>query len=139
MFSFIITADGGSLGNGTEESIGYGSFIVERTYPAKLKSKQFRHTFGAGITNNEAEYRIVIEALVKVKDAIEASGYKAADNSILIKSDSGLIIGQCSCGWKIKALNLRPLNTELMSLINEFGNVEFEKLSGDKMKSILGH
>jgi ribonuclease HI len=138
MYDFIITADGGSLGNGTKESIGYGSFIVERGN-SKTKSVQFQRTFGAGITNNESEYRIVIEALIKVKDAIEGSGHKAVNYSILIKSDSALVIGQCSLGWKIKAANLRALNTALMNLINKFSNVEFEKLSGDKMKSILGH
>jgi len=135
---FVITADGGSLGNGTEGSIGYGSFIVERLNPVS-KSKQFRHTFGEGITNNEAEYMIVIEALKLVKGAIEASGHKAADSSILIYSDSMLVIGHCSRGWKVKAENLRSLFRELMRLIIEFHYVEFIKISGGQMKSILGH
>ena len=138
MYDFIITADGGSLGNGTNDSIGYGSFIVERVDP-KTMSKQFRHTFGAGITNNEAEYMIVIEALKLIKSVLEASGESVINTSILIKLDSTLVIGQCSLGWKIKVDHLRSLNIGLMSLINKFGNVEFEKLSGDKMKSILGH
>ncbi len=135
---FIVTADGGSLGNGTKDSIGYGSFFVERVNP-KTKSKQFRHTFGAGITNNEAEYMIVIEAIKLIQSVLEASGESVINNSILVKSDSALVIGQCSLGWKIKVDHLRLLNTELMNLINQFGNVEFEKLSGDLMKSILGH
>lgn len=138
MHDFIVTADGGSLGNGTKDSIGYGSFVVERGN-SESKSIQFRRNFGAGVTNNEAEYKIVIEALIKIKDAIEASGHKTADHSILIYSDSMLVIGHCSHGWKIKALNLLPLNKELMDLINKFGNIEFIKISGDMMKSILGH
>jgi ribonuclease HI len=138
MFDFIITADGGSINNGSEDSYGYGSFIVERGN-SESRSIQFPRTFGAGITNNEAEYKIVAEALIKVKDAIEASGHRAIDHSILIKSDSALVIGQCSQGWKVKALNIRPLWRKLMSLILDFDDVEFEKLSGDKMKSILGH
>ena len=138
MFNFIITADGGSLGNGTEDSIGYGSFIIQRG-ESKDKSIQFRETFGAGITNNEAEYRIVIEALTKIKGAIEASGHKIGNQSILVRTDSALVIGQCSIGWKVKAMNLRPLNLELRDLMSEFYNVLFEKVSGDKMKSILGH
>ena len=138
MTDFIITADGGSLGNGTKDSMGYGSFIVERINP-KTKSKQFRHTFGAGITNNEAEYMIVIEALKLIKSVLETSGENVKGSSLTIYSDSMLVIGHCSYGWKIKALNLRPLNTELMTLINEFGKVEFIKISGDLMKSILGH
>ena len=138
MHNFVITCDGGSLGNGTKDSIGYGSFIVERVNP-KTKSKQFKHTFGAGITNNEAEYMIVIEALKLIKSVLEASGESVKGNSILIKSDSALVIGQCSLGWKIKAVHLRPLNIGVMSLINKFRNVEFIKISGDTMKSILGH
>ena len=138
MYDFIITADGGSLANGTKDSIGYGSFIVERVNP-KTKSKQFRHTFGAGITNNEAEYMIVIEALKLIKSVLEASGEKVKSSSLTVYSDSMLVIGHCSLGWKINALNLRPLNTELMTLINEFAKVEFIKISGELMKSILGH
>ena len=138
MYDFIITADGGSLGNGTKDAIGYGSFIVERVNP-KTKSKQFRHTFGAGITNNEAEYMIVIEALKLIKSVLEASGEKVKSSSLTVYSDSMLVIGHCSLGWKINALNLRPLNTELMTLINEFAKVEFIKISGELMKSILGH
>ena len=111
---------------------------MERVNPI-TKSNQFRHTFGAGITNNEAEYMIVIEALRLIKSVLEASGEIVKSNSILIKSDSALVIGQCSNGWKVKAATIMPLFTELMNLINEFGNVEFEKISGDKMKSILGH
>ncbi len=138
MYDFIITADGGSLGNGTKDSIGYGSFIVERVKPI-TKSKQFRHTFGAGITNNEAEYMIVIEALRLIKSVLEASGANVKGNSILIHSDSMLVIGHTQLGWKVKAKNLMPLFTELTNLINEFGKVEFIKISGDTMKSILGH
>jgi ribonuclease HI len=138
MHNFIITADGGSLGNGTKESVGYGSFIVEGG-GSETKSPQFRHTFGAGITNNEAEYMIVIEALKLIKSVLEASGGSIINNSILIKSDSALVIGQCSLGWKIKVDRLRSLNAGLMGLINKFGSIEFAKLSGDKMKSILGH
>ena len=138
MFNFVITADGGSLGNGTKDSVGYGSFIVERG-GSETKSVQFRRTFGVGVTNNEAEYMIVIEALKLIQSVLEASGESVINNSILIKSDSALVIGQCSLGWKIKVDHLRSLNIGLMDLINKFGNVKFEKLSGDVMKSILGH
>jgi len=138
MTDFIITADGGSLGNGTENSIGYGSFIVECVNP-NTKSRQFRYMFGTGITNNEAEYMILIEALKFIKSILEASGDSVTNHSIHIKSDSALVVGQCSLGWKVTALNLRSLNTELMALVNTFNKVEFVKISGDLMKSILGH
>lgn len=138
MHNFVITADGGSLGNGTKDAIGYGSFIIERVNP-KTKSKQFRHTFGTGITNNEAEYMTVIEALKLIQSVLEASGEKVNGTSILINSDSALVIGQCSNGWKVKSSRIWPLHHELSNLIDKFGTVEFEKLSGDKMKSILGH
>jgi len=138
MTDFIITADGGSLGNGSEDSIGYGSFIVERVNPV-AKSKQFRHTFGRGITNNEAEYMIVIEALKLIQSVLEASGETVIKHSVLINSDSALVIGQCSLGWKIKASRIWPLHHELMNLIDKFSKVEFKKFSGDEMKVILGH
>jgi ribonuclease HI len=136
--NFVVTCDGGSLGNGTKDSVGYGSFIVERVNP-KTKSKQFRHTFGADITNNEAEYMIAIEALKLIKSVLETSGENVINTSILIYSDSALVIGQCSHGWKVKSARIMPLFTKLMNLINEFNGVEFNKISGDHMKLILGH
>lgn len=138
MHNFVVTCDGGSLGNGTKDSVGYGSFIVERGSP-KTKSKQLRYIFGTGITNNEAEYMIAIEALKLIKSVLKASGGKVSDNSILIYSDSALVIGQCSYGWKVKSTRIMPLFTELMNLIDEFSGVEFNKISGDHMKLILGH
>lgn len=138
MYDFIITVDGGSLGNGTEDSIGYGSYILDMpkhgiiTTPFELK-------FGVGKTSNEAEYLSLLAALNKVITVIEAPGNVVKDASVKIITDSQLVIGQCSLGWKVKAMNLLPLVREAVALINRFGSVNFEKISGDVMKQILGH
>jgi len=138
LYDFIITVDGGSLGNGTEDSIGYGSYILEM--PKKgIKTNQFELKFGLGKTSNEAEYLSLLAALKKVIVIIEAPGNEVKDASVKIITDSQLVIGQCALGWKIKARNLFPLWQEAMVLISRFYRVTFEKISGDDMKLILGH
>ena len=138
MYDFIITVDGGSLGNGLEDSIGYGSYILDMpksgitTNPIKLQ-------FGTGITSNEAEYHALIGALKKAIDVIEAPGNRVEESSVKVITDSALVIGQCAQGWKVKARNLLPLWQEATVLISRFYQVTFEKISGDAMKLILGH
>lgn len=138
MYDFIITVDGGSLGNGTEDSIGYGSYILDMPERG-IKTTPFKLQFGIGKTSNEAEYLSLLAALHKVIVIIEAPGNVVKDASVKIITDSQLVIGQCSLGWKVKAMNLLPLWQEVMALINQFSAVHFEKISGDVMKQILGH
>lgn len=138
MYDFIITVDGGSLGNGTEDSIGYGSYKLELPKHGII-TNPFELKFGIGKTSNEAEYLSLLAALKKVIATIEAPGNVVKDASVKIITDSQLVIGQCSLGWKVKAMNLYPLWRDVMALINQFGSVNFEKISGDVMKQILGH
>ena len=138
MYDFIITVDGGSLGNGTEDSIGYGSYIIE-VPKSGIKTNPFKLKFGTGKTSNEAEYLSLIAALLKVIVIIEAPGNVVKESSIRIITDSQLVIGHCSLGWKVKAMNLLPLQQEAVALISRFGIANFEKISGDAMKLILGH
>lgn len=138
MHDYIIVADGGSLGNGTAHSIGYGSFVVE--VPSQnFVSQRLKRNFGIGITNNEAEYMIVIAVLEFMLRGIKNGMASAADRSICIKTDSQLVVGQLTQGWKVNAENLRPLYRKVIDLMKEFSLVLFQKIDGKEVKRILGH
>lgn len=138
MHNYIIIADGGSLGNGTENSVGYGSFIVE--VPSKdFVSKRFTRTFGIGITSNEAEYMIVIAVLEFMLESMRTNAVDPTDKSVCIKTDSQLVIGQLTRGWKVNAENLKPLFKKVINLMKKFSLVLFVKVDGKEVKRILGH
>jgi ribonuclease HI len=138
MPDFVITVDGGSLNHGTPDAAGYGSAILQIT-ATDFTSKQMRFEFGLGVTNNEAEYRAVIEAVKFLTDIIEAPGSKPEKHSLLIRTDSALVIGHMSQGWKLKAKNLTPYYDELKPMLRRFKDVRFEKMKGTEIKTILGH
>ena len=75
----------------------YG-FFIEETNEAKVFTKE-------GITNNQAEYLAVLEAL------------KATTGNIKIYSDSKLAVKQLNHEWHIKDDNLRSLAVEIWKLI----------------------
>jgi ribonuclease HI len=138
MHDYIIVADGGSLGNGTENSIGYGSFIVE--VPCRnFISRRFTRRFGLGITNNEAEYMIIVAVLEFILEGMKTNAVDPTDKSVCIKTDSQLVVGQLTQGWKVNAENLRPLFSKVVNLMKKFSLVLFVKVDGREVKRILGH
>ena len=140
MPDYIITADGGSQGNHdlAIESTGYGSFIIEVVEPG-VKSQQYVKNYGTGVSNNQAEYRTQLEALKHLEDVIEAAGDDPKKYSVLIRTDCNLIIGHITKGWKVDMVKLGAEYANLQAAITKFKAVEFEKLSGEEMKAILGH
>jgi ribonuclease HI len=137
---FVITCDGGALDNQQNNgvSVGYGSYFIE--IPGrKFKSATKREEFGAGITNNEAEYMIAIAALDTLKDVIEAEGGNCRDYVVEIRTDSQLVIGHMSKGWKLNAQNLRVHYYELRGRLKMYKGITFTKVAGDQMKEIIGH
>jgi len=136
MYEFTITCDGGSLGNGSKDSIGYGSFMIAAE--DKVNTIHQLH-FGSGVTNNEAEYLALIGALDHLAVAFTAVAADLKTIKITIKTDSQLVIGQLSMGWKVKAPNLRPLAIKAAAKCQQFNEVKFTRISGDTMKKILGH
>ena len=137
---FIAYCDGGALDNQkvNGESIGYGSFIIE--IPSRgFVSPQKRISYGPGFTNNEAEYRAIINALEMIRDVIQAEGARTSAYNVLIMTDSQLVIGHMTLGWRVKAANLISYRQQLAGAVDWFGNVDFNKISGEKMKEILGH
>ncbi len=66
-------------------------------------------------TNNEAEYRALIEGLKAVRE------WKP--DRLEVYLDSKLVVEQMNGAWKIKARELMPLNMEAKELLRQFPDV----------------
>ena len=74
---------------------------------------------GRNVTSNYAEYTGLAEALKKLK----ALGIKG---DVLIRSDSRLLVGQMSEGWKVKGGMYIGKLKEARDLMREFDSIRFE-------------
>ena len=133
---YLLVVDGGARSQGSADSAGYGSFCLE----ARTGQKQtVQLDFGRGVTNNEAEYRTLIVALKDLVTRIQQAGRSPSYYSLLLHTDSQLMVGQLTQGWKIKAANLRPLVDEAAALIRAFGRCDLVKVPRDEIVRVLGH
>ena len=135
-FDYWVTTDGGALSNGTADSAGYGSYHLE----SRTGQRQtIRLDFGRGVTNNEAEYQTLIAALKDLVGRIQRAGKSPSDYSLLVHTDSQLVVGQLTQGWQVKAANLRSLVDEATALIQAFGRCDLVKVPRDQIVRVLGH
>ena len=135
-FDYVLSTDGGAAANGSADSVGYGSYCLQ----ARTGQKQLvRLDFGRGITNNEAEYLILIAALKDLVGRIQRAGKSPSGFTLLVHTDSQLMVGQLTQGWKLKAANLRPLVHEAAALIQAFGRCDLVKVPREEIVRVLGH
>ncbi len=133
-FDFLAVVDGGSRGNGAANE-GYGSYVLstrdgrEETIPLDLGTA----------TNNEAEYQTLIAALKDLSSRIQHAGKTPSGYSLLLHTDSQLMVGQLTQGWNVKAANLRPLVDEAAGLMQAFGRCDLVKVPRDEIVRVLGH
>ena len=122
----IITADGG--GGECHEMPCYGSVHLQGDGQERI----VRFDLPEYKTSNEAEYMAVVRGLEEVqKDTPRAT--------VLVRSDSKLVIMQCRRKWKVEALNLRPLRDRVLQLASTFPAVHFQWIPGRDVKALLGH
>ncbi len=84
--------------------------------------------FSANATNNVAEYSAITRAL----EWLLANNYEK--ENIAIKGDSQLVINQVLGKFKVKAHRIIPLYHKVMSLISNFGNIQFEWIPREQNK-----
>ena len=138
MIGLIIHTDGGSRGNPGEGAIGV---VIQQTVNGKQQTvEEFGRRIGI-VTNNEAEYIAVIEALKTVTNyelpARNATHSVAGGRitSINFFMDSKLVCEQLNGRWKIKQDHLRKLFTEVKRLEVEIGvPVSYTHVLRDKNK-----
>ena len=134
---YKIWSDGGCAGNGSREARAYASFLLAAR---SGKRQVVRLTDLPGVsTNNEAEYVALISALVDLRGRIERAGKNPRDYTVAVHTDSQLLVGQLTEGWKVKAANLRPLVDEAAELVKTFGRCDLIKVPRDEIVRILGH
>jgi probable phosphoglycerate mutase len=133
-FDFLAVVDGRSLDHGVGNH-GYGSYQLSNRDGRK---EAVRLDLGTA-TNNEAEYRTLIAAMKDLVGRIRRAGKCPSDYSLLIHTDSQLVVGQLTQGWQIKATNLRPLADEAKGLMQAFGHCDLVKVPRDEIVRILGH
>jgi ribonuclease HI/probable phosphoglycerate mutase len=105
--------DGSSLGNPGPSGAGIvltvgGETLLERS-----------EDVGYG-TNNQAEYRALIEGL--------AEALQRGVRTLLVRSDSQLLVRQMIGEYKLKARGLRGLKAEADALRERFDEVRFEHI-----------
>ncbi|MEJ2733323.1 MAG: reverse transcriptase-like protein [Anaerolineae bacterium] len=135
-YHFLAAVDGGSKGNGSANAAGFGSYHLATRDGRK---QTIRLDFGLGVTNNEAEYRALIAGLKDLAGCIQRVGKSPSGYSLLVHTDSQLMVGQLTQGWQVKAANLRPLVDEAATLIRTFGRCDLIKVPRDEIVRLLGH
>lgn len=128
---FMIVFDGGSLGNPGK---GYGSFeITSKGDPYHVAD---RMEYGDNLTNNQAEYMTLIEALKWLSADLGAESKQA---TVKIFGDSKLVVSQINGVWKVKNQNMIPLVKEAKELFRKFGTCTIEWHPRAKSVERLGH
>ena len=132
-FDCLAVVNGRSLDHGVGNH-GYGSYQLSRRDGRK---GAVRLDLGTA-TNSEAEYRTLIAAMKDLVGRIQRAGKSPADYSLLVHTDSQLVVGQLTQGWQLKASNLRPLVDEARSLVQAFGRCDLVKVPRDEIVRVLG-
>jgi ribonuclease HI len=125
--------DGGSLGNPGK---GYGSFrlSVDGTV---LPIRELE--FGDNVTNNQAEYRTLIEGLGEALQLVKSNGISPSSAVINILTDSKLVVEQVNGRWKVKNAGLQPLCKEAQLRLRQFGSAKISWHRRANSVKVLGH
>ena len=74
---------------------------------------------GHEVTSNYAEYTALAEALKKLRDL-------HVEGDVLVRSDSKLLVGHMSEGWKVKGGMYVEKLKEVRDLMKGLGSIRFE-------------
>ena len=88
-------------------------------YDGNRKLAEGNGLAGRDVTSNFAEYTALVEALKKLKSL-------RIEGDVLVKSDSQLLVGQMSEGWKVKGGVYLEKLKEARELLKEFGSIQFQ-------------
>ena len=93
----------------------YGYVIYEGT----KKLAEGSGLAGYDVTSNYAEYTALEQALSRLKSM-------RVEGDVLVRSDSQLLVGQMSSGWKVKGGMYVEKLKIVKDLLKEFGSIQFE-------------
>ena len=118
--TLIIYSDGGARGNPGPAAIG---FVIYNEDSHILKNVGM---FIGTATNNQAEYRALIEAL---KAAIDLQA-----KQVFCFLDSELVVKQATGRYKVRQPELKNLVAEVLKLSNKFLKIHFKHTPREKNK-----
>lgn len=130
---YIITFDGGADPNPGK---GYGSFHISSPTGNEVLERRDYSASGRSMTNNQAEYRTLIESLHYLQERL---GDRASVEHVRVDGDSQLIINQVQGVWKVRQEDLKPLRAQAVSLASGFGSISFRWHRREKSVRLLGH
>ncbi|MEZ4506189.1 MAG: ribonuclease HI family protein [Thermomicrobiales bacterium] len=128
---YVITFDGGADPNPGK---GYGSFHIQSPTGRELLER--RDYPGRAMTNNQAEYRTLIEALLFLREKL---GDRAPVEHVRVDGDSQLVINQVQGKWKVRQEELKPLRNEAAALGASFGSIDYRWHRRSNSVRLLGH
>lgn len=129
---YTLIFDGGSLGN---PGRGYGSYAVIAGGETDIKRLQF----GDDMTNNEAEYATLLQALDDVHGRIERAERLPEEFSIEVYGDSALVLNQVSGDWKAKDARMRLMRDSVRRALKRFKANRLSIQPRAATVQILGH
>jgi len=119
-YEVIVYTDGASRGNPGPSAAG---FILKDSKGTQLQAKAF---FIGRNTNNVAEYTGIVKAL----EAAETTGAK----SLMVFSDSELLVKQINGQYKVKSEQIRPLFQQAVEMLGRYENWEIQHITREKNK-----
>ena len=140
----IIVFDGGSRGNPGE---GYGSYCLDYKYQSDKKQPLsgtgkpviVRQHLGERMTNNEAEYDILIAALSTFLGSLELKREDPQEIAVEIRGDSQLVISQVTGEWRARETRLALRRDKVRALLARFGQYRLVHQPRAKSVALLGH
>ena len=118
--TYVIYIDG--LSEPSNPGTGTYGYTI---YKGNQKVAEGEGLAGYNVTNNYAEYAGLVEALKKLKGL-------GVEEDVLVRSDSQLLIGQMSKGWKAKGGGYIEKLKEARDILKDFGSVTFEWVPREK-------
>jgi len=138
MSKITIFSDGGARGNPGQGAVGC---VIRQIDQETKRQRETKISKKIGVvTNNQAEYRGVIEALKWIKDNRDKQdnqdNRENTDNpEIECYLDSKLVVEQLNLRYKLKHHNLKPLFDEVRMLVMALGGkVSFHYIPREENK-----
>lgn len=129
---YVIVFDGGSEGN---PGRGYGSYAIVAHGRRELK----RLTFGDDMTNNEAEYATLLQALDDALGRIERASRLPEEFTIEVRGDSALVLNQVSGEWQAKDERMRLMRNSARRSLRRFKANRLTRQPREETVKWLGH
>lgn len=136
---YTVQFDGGT--RRSNPGPGYGSYRIKAETASGvevLRDQITRKDFKWEMTNNAAEYRTLISALL---DLMVYTADQEGGHTFIIKSDSQLLVKQMTGEYTVKDPSLQLLASIANEIIHEAltGTVEFVWIKRDENVKVLGH